>query len=175
MSTCTCQTVSDEYSDHRHESGRGPDCPVYTAGKAARIAKGGVARMTKERASISAEGSELMMELFNRMPIESLKSVPEPIAKRIGDFMVANGYRIVFDRWYLQAEPRSAPEPSEGYSQHYADQMRTALLRIAQPVFINSKPAYADPDNVKAICDGLNERIKIAQDALLGLGKRTNV
>lgn len=31
--SCTCQTVSDEYSDHRFE------CPVYVAGKAARIAR----------------------------------------------------------------------------------------------------------------------------------------
>lgn len=66
--------------------------------------------MDKNKVSISAEGSELMMELFNRMPIESLKSVPEPIAKRIGKFMVDNGYRFVFDRWYLQADPKELPE-----------------------------------------------------------------
>lgn len=32
MSACTCQTVSEEYSDHRHQ------CPVYIAGRAARLA-----------------------------------------------------------------------------------------------------------------------------------------
>lgn len=52
-----------------------------------------------------------MAELFNRMPIEALKDVPALIAKRIGDFMIANGYRIVFDRWYLQADPKG-PEGS---------------------------------------------------------------
>lgn len=52
-----------------------------------------------------------MMELFNRMSIEALKGVPEPIAKRIGDFMLANGYRLVFDRWYLQARPIDEPHP----------------------------------------------------------------
>lgn len=60
---------------------------------------------------INAEGSQVMMELFNRMPIAALKAVPEDIAKRVGDFMVANGYRFVFDRWYLQAEPKE-PERS---------------------------------------------------------------
>lgn len=56
---------------------------------------------------LNAEGSALMMELFNRMPIKALRDdVPEDVQKRIGDFMVANGYRLVFDRWYLQAEPK---------------------------------------------------------------------
>lgn len=32
MNPCTCQTVSNEYSDHRHE------CPIYVAGRSARIA-----------------------------------------------------------------------------------------------------------------------------------------
>jgi len=44
---CTCQTVSDNYSDHRHESTRGPDCPIYTIGRAARIAR--EAPSSKER------------------------------------------------------------------------------------------------------------------------------
>jgi hypothetical protein len=53
----------------------------------------------------NADGSELIMELFNRMPIKELKKVADPIAKRIGAFMVANGYRLVFNRWYLQEPP----------------------------------------------------------------------
>jgi len=65
---------------------------------------------SKKEVHVSAGASELMAELFNRMPIEALKNVPEPIAVRIGDFMIANGYRIVFDRWYLQAEPRRHSE-----------------------------------------------------------------
>lgn len=55
---------------------------------------------------INAEGSRLMMELFNRMPVEELNKVPGDIAKRIGEFMDANGYRLVFDRWYLQHAPK---------------------------------------------------------------------
>lgn len=56
--------------------------------------------------NISAEGSRLMAELFNRMPKKALADdVPNKIQLDIGDFMVANGYRLVFDRWYLQAEP----------------------------------------------------------------------
>lgn len=38
MTECTCQTVSDDYSDHMHESASQPECPVYTAGKEARMA-----------------------------------------------------------------------------------------------------------------------------------------
>jgi len=67
--------------------------------------------VTNKEVDISAGASELMAELFNRMPVDALKAVPEKIAVRIGDFMIANGYRIVFDRWYLQAEPRRPPEP----------------------------------------------------------------
>ncbi|MCK5604906.1 hypothetical protein KAR91_23655 [Candidatus Pacearchaeota archaeon] len=54
---------------------------------------------------IDATGSRLMMELFNRMTIKQLKAVPPVLSLEIGDFMVQNGYRIVFNRWYLQAEP----------------------------------------------------------------------
>lgn len=62
---------------------------------------------------IHAEGSRVMMELFNRMPVAALKAVPEDIAKQIGDFMVSNGYRFVFDRWYLQAEPKEPVRPAQ--------------------------------------------------------------
>lgn len=59
-------------------------------------------------ALIDAEGSELLAEVFNRMTIEQKNSVSPEIAERIGNFMVKNGYRIVFTRWYLQAEPDKA-------------------------------------------------------------------
>lgn len=74
-------------------------------------AEGATPQTAVEPTALHAEGSALMMELFNRMPVADLKRVPEDIAKRIGDFMVANGYRFVFDRWYLQAEPKE-PERS---------------------------------------------------------------
>ena len=54
---------------------------------------------------INEEGSELLAEVFNLMTKEQKESVPEDKAKRIGEFMFLNGYRFVFDRWYLQAEP----------------------------------------------------------------------
>lgn len=65
---------------------------------------------TNQRVSISAEGSELLSELFNRVPIETLKSIPEPIRERISKFMTDNGYRFVFNRWFLQADPKRANE-----------------------------------------------------------------
>lgn len=54
---------------------------------------------------IDAEGSELLADVFNRMTKEQKHGVPEDKAKRIGEYMSQNGYRLVFDKWYLQAEP----------------------------------------------------------------------
>lgn len=54
---------------------------------------------------IDAEGSELMAEVFNVMTTEQKNSVPGDVAERIGRYMVKNGYRLVFERWYLQAKP----------------------------------------------------------------------
>jgi hypothetical protein len=61
--------------------------------------------------AINAEASELLAELFNRMPIKELQAVPEPLARRVGEFMVANGYRMVFNRWYKQADPDAVEAP----------------------------------------------------------------
>ncbi len=54
---------------------------------------------------IDTEISRLMMELFNRMTNKQKESVSDVDALKIGDFMVQNGYRWVFNKWYLQAEP----------------------------------------------------------------------
>lgn len=54
---------------------------------------------------VNAEGSELLAYLFNGMTTQEKMDVPEDKRKRITDFMVANGYRFVFGRWYLQADP----------------------------------------------------------------------
>ena len=50
-------------------------------------------------------GSELLAEVFNRMTTKQKNSVPPKVAERIGHFMVDNGYRLVFSRWYLQTPP----------------------------------------------------------------------
>ena len=54
---------------------------------------------------INPEVSKLMAEIFNRLDHKQKASIPEDKAKRIGDFMVENGYRFAFDRWYLQEDP----------------------------------------------------------------------
>lgn len=54
---------------------------------------------------IDSEVSRLMMELFNRMTTKQKKSVSSEDSSKVGDFMASNGYRFVFDRWYLQAKP----------------------------------------------------------------------
>lgn len=55
---------------------------------------------------IDVETSRLMMELFNRMTVKQKNNVDSEDAGKICDFMVANGYRLAFNKWYLQAEPR---------------------------------------------------------------------
>ena len=62
-------------------------------------------RAKEEAGLIDAEISRLMMELFSRMSVKQKKSVSETDSLKIGDFMVQNGYRFVFDNWHLQAEP----------------------------------------------------------------------
>jgi len=54
---------------------------------------------------LDAEISRLMMELFSRMTVKQKKSVSPEDSLKIGDFMVQNGYRFVFNNWHLQAEP----------------------------------------------------------------------
>ena len=66
---------------------------------------------------IHKEGSELLAELFNRMTKKQKISVPQPMCDRISRFMADNGYRIVFGRWYLQAEPRTSNKPGERSAQ----------------------------------------------------------
>jgi len=58
----------------------------------------------------TGEGAEFLAEVFNRLTQEQKLSVPQEAAGRLGAFMVRNGYRIVFGRWYLQAAPS---HPSE--------------------------------------------------------------
>lgn len=46
-----------------------------------------------------------MMELFNRMTVKQKQSVDKHDSLKIGDFMYENGYRLVFNKWYLQDKP----------------------------------------------------------------------
>lgn len=74
-------------------------------------------------------GSSLFAELFNRMPVKELKeSVPIEIAKRIGDFMVSQGYRMVFDRWYLQAKPSPSSAIDKPMTAEIAEQKLNAVF-----------------------------------------------
>jgi len=60
---------------------------------------------------VNAEISRLMMELFNRMNTNQKMDIGETDAQKVSDFMVKNGYRFVFGRWHLQAEPDSQRQP----------------------------------------------------------------
>ncbi len=56
---------------------------------------------------LDEQGSQLLMELFNRMTVKQKNNVPDHIAAQIGDFMFLNGYRLVFNKWYLQEQPKT--------------------------------------------------------------------
>lgn len=64
-----------------------------------------VSEEEKKPTVVDVELSRLMMELFNRMTHDQKMSVLEEDAHKISGFLVANGYRLVFGRWYLQEEP----------------------------------------------------------------------
>ena len=58
---CTCQTVGGDYSDHMHESATQSECPVYTAGKAARAAN---ATLSSKTVSVP---EEVMHRIYNTL------------------------------------------------------------------------------------------------------------
>ena len=60
---------------------------------------------------IDAEGSRLLADVFNTLTEGQENIMPEDVAERIERFMTANGFRMVFSRWYLQCEPEVKQEP----------------------------------------------------------------
>ena len=67
---------------------------------------------------IDEEGAALLAELFNRMSHKQKLAVPKEIAARICDFMVKNGYRLVFSRWFLQEPPDETPNAKVSRDEH---------------------------------------------------------
>ena len=60
---------------------------------------------------IDAEGSRLLADVFNTLTEEQKNIMPEDVAERIERFMTANGFRMVFSRWFLQCEQEVKQEP----------------------------------------------------------------
>lgn len=56
---------------------------------------------------IDAEGSELLADVFNHLTNEQKNRLHSDTIRRMCRFMDDNGYRMVFCRWYKQAEPYS--------------------------------------------------------------------
>jgi hypothetical protein len=56
----------------------------------------------------NAEGAALLAALFKVLTLKQKNSVPPEFAEQLGRFMFRNGYRVVFNNWYLQAEPDGA-------------------------------------------------------------------
>jgi len=61
-----------------------------------------------------AEGAALLAALFKVLTLKQKNSVLPEFAAQLGRFMFRNGYRVVFNDWYLQAKPDRAPATSAG-------------------------------------------------------------
>lgn len=56
--------------------------------------------------STNKEGSALLAEVFNVLTDNQKNALPDDVKKRIGNYMFYNGYKMVFTRFYLQAEAK---------------------------------------------------------------------
>ncbi len=97
---------------------------------------------------IDAEGSRLLADVFNALTEGQENITPEDVAERIERFMTANGFRMVFSRWYLQCEPEVKQEPvaivdanDEGY---WADILPDRSVKVGQPLFAYPPDAQAE-------------------------------
>ena len=59
-----------------------------------------------EKLTTRENAAELFAFLFNEMTREQKKSVPDEKIVKITKYMVENGYRFVFECWYLQQPPK---------------------------------------------------------------------
>ena len=85
--------------------GRAGSTPSVRESRPAQPTKKGEEKM------IDAEGSRLLADVFNTLTEGQENIMPEDVAERIERFMTANGFRMVFSRWYLQCEPEVKQEP----------------------------------------------------------------
>ena len=111
------------------------------------------------------EGSELLAALFNRMTKKQKISVPQPMCDRISRFMVDNGYRIVFGRWYLQAEPRTSNADADG-SAASADTVRRDVGNN-----LKQGPGASQPEDMplRSGADGQGEAVEIQRPTAASL------
>jgi len=54
---------------------------------------------------LDKEWAAIVAELFNQMTVKQKNAVPDDVAEKISRFMVRLGYRLVFNKWYLQEKP----------------------------------------------------------------------
>ena len=122
--------------------GRAGSTPSVRESRPAQPTKKGEEKM------IDAEGSRLLADVFNTLTEGQENIMPEDVAERIERFMTANGFRMVFSRWYLQCEPEVKQEPvaivdanDEGY---WADILPDRSVKVGQPLFAYAPDAQAE-------------------------------
>jgi hypothetical protein len=59
-------------------------------------------------AAATQQQAEILAAFFNALPKDALQAVDPTVARRVSEFLAAQGYRIVFDRWYPQEPPGAA-------------------------------------------------------------------
>ncbi len=97
---------------------------------------------------IDAEGSKLLADVFNTLTEGQENIMPEDVAERIERFMTANGFRMVFSRWYLQCEPEVKQEPVAWLS---VDCIGERYLCFSKPVDNDLvTPIYTFPPDAQA-------------------------
>ena len=57
-----------------------------------------------------AELAKLAADFFNAMPLQAVNKVDPKLAEKFGQLMIENGYRVAFNRWYLQEAPKPIEE-----------------------------------------------------------------
>lgn len=54
---------------------------------------------------IDREGARMLADVYNTMSDKQVVDMPADLIKQHSDFLIRNGYRLVFGRWYLQPRP----------------------------------------------------------------------
>lgn len=51
------------------------------------------------------EGAGMLADVYNHLSDEQKINIPVNILRQHSDFLINNGYRLVFGRWYFQRRP----------------------------------------------------------------------
>lgn len=115
---------------------------------------------------IDAEGSRLLADVFNTLTEEQKNIMPEDVAERIERFMTANGFRMVFSRWFLQCEQEVKQDPVAKVDAndecYWADILPDRSVKVGQLLYAFPPDAQAEIERRDARIKELEERLNEA-------------